>query len=77
MNVNLSIIRDCDEFEVSQLRSILLFEKYKRENAAEANLTMRCILSIVMNGQYKLEDIKKNTPRTFFSKLDTRISECI
>lgn len=59
MNVNLSIIRDCDEFEASQLRSVLLFEKFKRENAADANLTMRCILSIVMNGQYKLEDIKR------------------
>lgn len=59
MSVNLSIIRDYDEFEASQLRSVLLFEKFKREKAEDANLTMRCLLSIIMNGRYKLEDIKK------------------
>ena len=59
MNVNLSIIKDCDEFEASQLRSILLFEKFKRENAAGVNLTMRCLLSIIMNGRYMLDDIKE------------------
>lgn len=66
--MDLSILQSLDELEASQLRSILLFENYKRDEEENSLLRKRVLLSIIVSGKGRYdENSLKEILRTNFA----------
>ncbi len=77
--MDLSILQGLDELEASQLRSILLFESFKRNEEENTHLRKRVLLSIIVSGKgrYKEEQIKEIMKSRFAIEWDDDLQSAL